>query len=519
MKIFRFQIITFLCALALALYGCANIVPPEGGKKDETAPVLLSISPADSSLEIRPSRITLRFNEYIDVRDLEKEMQLSPLLPVTPTVTSYGKRVEIKIQDTQLQANTTYLIRLGDALRDNHEGNPYPDFTYMFSTGSYFDSLMLQGRLVNALTGAPDSGMLVTLYEAGENDTSVFRKKPVYATRANATGEFSFRALPPRPFRMYAIQDANNNFIYDPEEEQVGFLDSLAIPGTDSLNSYTIRFFKEVADTGSFADSTAEIAGNRSEKQNERSSLRDRGTRKAKNDIGYQVMADTMNLDSRSFELTQPLMIRLTTLLGVLDSAKVYLSYENNGIEVEGIHRMEADTAAIRIRSEWQPDKIYTLRLVKGWAKDTAGNELPPGKYRFRTKGEEDYGKLSVRLHQPYQGDSFLLYIYKGDDSVYCRPVTDSVVTLQLLEPGDYGMRLIRDDNRNGRWDPGKLLQKIQPEEVIPYTSKVVVKAGWDNEVDFVPATGKQGRKSRLEERRDSGIPAKPPAPPVPDKE
>lgn len=509
------RIIFFLCTVILAAgwYGCANIVPPEGGKKDETAPVLLSVSPVDSSLNARPSRIVLHFNEYMEVQELDKQMQLSPLLPMAPTVLSYGKRVEIKLQDTQLQPNTTYMISLGDALRDNHEGNPYKGFVYTFSTGSYFDSLTLQGQVLNAETGLTDTSVLVALYAATESDTAVLRQKPMYAVRADASGKFGFKALPRKAFRMYAVQDANNNFIYDFGAEKIGFLNTAVIPSADKDTSYTFRIFREFADTSSIsAEDTARATDARS---NQADSVK--GTfagrsgkntsRKSRNSQGYQVHVDTSDLSKRTFELTQPLTIRIFEELQFLDTAKVYLSYENNGIEVEGIRQLQSDSAGLSIRSQWQPDKLYTLRLVKGWARDTAGNELLPGKYRFHTKREEDYGTLKIHLPGAFYNDSFLLYVFKGTDSIYLRPVTDSVVTISLLQPGDYGMRLIADGNRNGKWDPGNLLKKIQPELSIPYKDKLVLKAGWENEIDFVPADNskKTGTKKFEDRMKEDG--------------
>jgi hypothetical protein len=475
-----------LLVVTLLLPGCANIVPPEGGKKDETAPVLLSITPADSSLNIRPSKIVLRFDEYVEVRDLEKNLSLSPLLSIPPTVMSYGKRVEIKLQDT-LQENTTYRIGLGKSLVDNHEGNPYQDLNYLFSTGSYFDSLQLQGRVIDAATGLPDTSALVILYPATADDTAVMRRRPQYAVRASASGHFSFSTLPAKPFRIYAIQDANNNYLYDKGEEKVGFINRTAMPSANGDSLYSFYMFKEVIAAEQSSDTAQQSAVSLDKPV--------LGNGKANNEKGkasYYVNVDTGNRDLRSFELTRPLTIDLFTPIKSLDTAKVYLSYENNGIEVEAVQKLRLDSSVISISTQWQSDKVYTLRLVKGWARDTSGAELPPGKYFFRTKREEDYGKLTVHVNSRYFGDNFVLYVYKGADSVYKKPVTDSVVILGLLQPGDYSMRIIADDNKNGQWDTGDLLGKKQPEMVFPYSTVMIIKAGWENEVDFVPAAAQE---------------------------
>lgn len=451
----------------------------------------------------------------MEVKELEKNLQLAPLLPITPTVLSYGKRVVISIQDTQLLDNTTYSIGLGNALTDNREGTPYKNFTYLFSTGAYFDSLQLHGRVFDALTGRPDTAILITLYAAAENDTSVLRKKPQYATRVDGSGNFSFHSLPGKNFRMYAIQDLNNNYIYETGEEKIGFLNNNVTPATGKDSSYNFFTFKEMIDTTTVlgkeqaADDSAKnvdrtnrlpgdgigkpAAGLRASRTNEKP---------PKNNFGYRVNVDTSNLKQRSFELTQQLRIDLFRELKSLDTPKVYLSYENGGIDVESPSKLTVDSGIVKISAEWQSDKVYTLRLVKGWAKDTSGAELPPGKYLFHTKGDLDYGTMKIHLGKQYYGDSLLLQVFRGTDSVYLKPVTDSVVTLLKLRPGDYGMRIIVDANRNGRWDSGKLLKKLQPEKVIPYDNAMTIKAGWENEFDFVPADFNQVSKPKMGSER-----------------
>lgn len=483
----------------MLLSGCANIVPPEGGKKDETAPILLSITPADSSLNIRPSRIELNFNEYIDIKELDKNMSLAPLMPIPPTVLSYGKKVVIKIQDTQLLANTTYVINLGNALTDNHEGNPYRDFVYMFSTGSYFDSLELRGNIFDAASGLADSSTLITLYAATESDSVVMQKKPLYATRSDGSGNFSFRALPRKSFKMFAIQDSNSNYLYDRGEEKIGFIAHPVVPsqvGTDSL--YTFYMFREPRDT----IATEIPAADSSAAPDKNFTARSKNNKNQNKVTSYTVQVDTLQQDQRTFELNRDLAIDLAGELGSLDTAKVYLSYENSGIEVEAVHKLRRDSAGIKLRTQWQPDKKYTLRLVKGWARDTSGAELPPGKYFFRTKREEDYGKLKIMVSRNYTSDSVLLYVYKEKDSVYLKPVTDSVISLSLLPPGQYNMRLIIDANRNGRWDPGNLLLHIPPEKVYPYETTILLKAGWENEIDFRPENSpKPKRRASVSDR------------------
>ena len=216
--------VTLFFILIFLLQSCANIVPPSGGKKDETPPVLLSMKPADSSLQKRISKIELHFNKYMVIKDLERNLQFSPLLPIAPSVMAYGKKVEIKIIDSLLEDNTTYKLTLGDALVDNREATPYKNFTYTFSTGAYFDSLKLHGRAFDAQTGLPDSSVTIMLYKATVSDSVILTKKPFYVQKTDASGNFSLSNLPNRSFKVFAVKDLNNNNLYDFGNEKIGFL-------------------------------------------------------------------------------------------------------------------------------------------------------------------------------------------------------------------------------------------------------------------------------------------------------
>ena len=110
---------------------------------------------------------------------------------------------------------------------------------------------------------------------------------------------------------------------------------------------------------------------------------------------------------------------------------------------------------------------------------------------------------MGAIFYSMYIGERYLLSVYKGTDSIYCKPLVDSTVTLSLLQPGNYGMRIITDDNGNGRWDTGDLFAKKQPEIVVPYYSTIAVKAGWEHEVDFL-LPEKQAKPSPVGKDTDS---------------
>ena len=125
--------------------------------------------------------------------------------------------------------------------------------------------------------------------------------------------------------------------------------------------------------------------------------------------------------------------------------------------------------------------------MAKGFAKDTSGTDALPAKFTFRTREDEDYGKISVHLPAKYVAPEYLLMITTESDTVYQKPVTSAIVNLVKLRPAKYTFRIIADKNRNGIWDSGNLFEKRQPEEVIPYPDVLTLKAGWENIIDFEP--------------------------------
>ena len=129
---------------------------------------------------------------------------------------------------------------------------------------------------------------------------------------------------------------------------------------------------------------------------------------------------------------------------------------------------------------------LYTLLLLKGFAKDSAGTDALPSKYIFRTKQEEDYGKMEIHLPARYIGKQYLLNVVHGDgDSVYLLPISDTVVVLKHLDAGLYKINVIHDTNEDGKWNTGDLKKRKHPEAVIPYSTTIMMKPGWEHQIDF----------------------------------
>lgn len=483
--------LSILLLLLLICSGCASVGNLEGGKKDTEPPKLLEISPKDSLLNTRVNRIEMRFDEFIALNDASREVQISPLLSVAPSVTSNGKKVVVKIADTLLQENTTYRISFGASVKDIHEDNKISGLTYTFSTGNYFDSLEINGRVINAKTGLPDTAARILLYNASVNDSAVIRSRPLYVGRVGADGSFSVKGLPARKFRIYALKDENDNLIYDGGKEMIGFQEELIMPGDSLSRRILLRTFEEVVDT-TLSDST--LATTAREGSLGKPGM---GRNNRVEDFTYGVGVDTSDIKKRTKEITKPLEITFTKPVTEFAADRITLVIDSIKEQTFTAYVDTQRKNVVVLNSEWKEDAVYTLRLLKGFAKDSSGAEALPSKYLFHTKRDDDYSKMIVNVPGKYKGNKHVLLIKMGQDTIYNKPLADTTITLKRLSPGSYTIRIIEDENENGIWDTGDLLLKKQPEYVVPYRSEITLKAGWDNTVDLEekkPDMGKKGK-------------------------
>ena len=231
-------------------WGCANTTtPPTGGPKDTIPPVLRKVEPLPATVHVPTKKTKLRFtfNEYVKIKDANG-VYLSPPLEKKPKAVIKGKSLEVSFE-SDLDSNTTYTLDLTGALADNNEGNLFPGYTLVFSTGAQIDSMCLTGLVQDCNTLMPVKGATVLLYK-DHSDSAVFLKRPVAAARTDDWGFFSIRNIPDTLYRVYAIKDENNNNKYDPESERIAFLDSLLRPTivyNDSLYEFKKFDMKDTA--------------------------------------------------------------------------------------------------------------------------------------------------------------------------------------------------------------------------------------------------------------------------------
>ena len=206
------------CLLAIS---CARMGNPDGGWYDDTPPYVVNSSPTDMATDVKPKRVSIYFNEFIKLEDAQNKVIISPPQLEMPEIKASGKRVIVDLKDT-LKENTTYTIDFGDAISDFTEGNPMGNYAFTFSTGSVIDTLQVSGYVLNAENLEPIKGIQVGLYD--DLSDTVFLKKPmIRISRTDSRGHFVIKGVAPGTYRCYALQDADNNYIYNQKAEMVAF--------------------------------------------------------------------------------------------------------------------------------------------------------------------------------------------------------------------------------------------------------------------------------------------------------
>lgn len=219
----------WLLFAALAMVcSCAKMGQPDGGWYDETPPAIVRTSPADQGVNIKAKKINIYFNEYIQVDNPTEKVVISPPQIEQAEIKPSGKKIEVELKDS-LKPNTTYTIDFSDAISDNNENNPLGNYTFTFSTGDHIDTMQVAGYVLNAENLEPIKGILVGLYN-NLSDT-IFTKEPMLrVSRTDSRGHFVIKGVAPGDYRIYALQDADNNYYFNQKSEQLAFTHDIITP-------------------------------------------------------------------------------------------------------------------------------------------------------------------------------------------------------------------------------------------------------------------------------------------------
>ncbi|UOK43309.1 MULTISPECIES: Ig-like domain-containing protein [Flavobacterium] len=525
------KIILFVVFLSIIATSCAKRGTITGGSKDTIAPKIVSSLPKNFSTNFKGDFIKINFDEFIKIKDISKQLIISPPMKNPPTIVPMGsasKFITIKIQDT-LQANTTYSFNFGQSITDNNEGNPYSQFKYVFSTGSYIDSLKLAGTIKDSYSKKPDNFVNVMLYEAETyNDSTVYKKQPRYVTNTlDSIKAFALENIKPGKYRLIALKDKNNNYKFEPQEDKIGFLKhEITIP-TDTL--YQLELFKEKsvfkASKPSQASSNRLLMGFEGNPKNTKITVRkgseiipSKLTRFAGKD-SLQIWIPKIKTDSVHVEVTNGNYAKTFTsrikemkavdTLSIETKQKGILHFRDiftlttaiplSKVDASKISVTKKDSTKVPFTAEYkemeeeialdfkkEENQKYNIRLLPGAIKDFYDKENDSLKFSVITKNLSDYGNLKITLHN-VKRFPIILELLDAKEKVLVSAYSEkeTILNFDSLEPQKYTVRVIYDDNKDGEWTTGSFLEKRQAEEVVYYPTVIDLHANWIMDEDF----------------------------------
>ena len=514
--------------------GCAKRGSITGGLKDTIAPVLKMSFPKNFSTNFKGNEIKLVFDENIKLKNLNKQLIISPPMKNEPLIlpTTASKTISITIKDT-LQPNTTYSFNFGQSIADNNEDNPLDQFKYVFSTGDYIDSLRLGGTVKSAYDKEVESFVSVMLYDVNNTfkDSVVYNENPRYVTNTlDSLKTFRFENLKAGKYLLVAMKDYNSNNKYNPKTDKIGFSkDFITIPN-DTL--YELELFKETLPFKTFKPSQA--SGNRlfvgyegnmnsaaaspkivlKNNNNILSTIITKFPKKDSLQVWYKpIKVDSLNLavtkdkyetnfnfkikdqkkDTLSISALQTTDLKfrerftLESKTPLINIQKLKISMTNNAkTEVPFTTEYDEFNQKLYFDFKKEPSESYTFKILPGALTDFFEQSNDSLSYKVTTKSTDDYGNLTLLLRNVKQFPIIVeLTNTKGD--VLATEYTEENATLNfnLIEPTVYTLRAIYDTNKNKEWDSGNYLEKRQAEEVIYFSEEIPVRANWDVNLAF----------------------------------
>ena len=550
----NFKYILFL--LTLSLLSCAKRGNITGGAKDTIPPVLKMSFPKNFNTNFKGTDIKLTFDEYIKLKNLNKQLIISPPMKHEPliTPTNASKYLNIKITDT-LQPNTTYSFNFGQSITDNNEGNVLNQFKYVFSTGSYIDSLSIGGTVKDSYNKDVESFVTVMLYDVNDkfNDSLVYKENPRYITNTlDSLKTFKLENLKAGKYFLVAMKDYNSNNKFNPNKDKIAFRKQFITIPNDTL--FELKLFKEVLPFKAVRPFQA--SGNRLLLPYEGNSNKSKITLKNKDEIlptiitkfpkkdSLQVWFQPLKVDSLSLAVSNDkykgnfsfkIKTQKKDTLNIVEGQKGILNFSDpfslesatplTHFDNSKIELVNKDSVSVAFTTQYddfnqrlffdfkkEPSEKYTFTILPGALTDYLEQTNDTLIYTLNTKNLADYANLVVNLknvkHFPVIVE---LLNTKGDIIASKYTESNPKIEFNLLEPNKYTLRAIYDDNKNKEWDTGNYLEKRQPEEIVYSSKEIDIHANWDmmDEVfdlslPYVPEPKKKVDKKKTNKKRKS---------------
>ena len=503
---------------SLVLVSCARVGSPIGGKKDSIAPKMIGSNIDTTRVNVPRDikKLRIDFDEYIMLKDVSKNLIISPPIQYTKIIPSSmgNKYLEIEWKDT-LQASTTYNFNFGNSVVDLNESNPLPYFNFAFSTGDKLDDLYISGTISDALGSEKNSegkerNMVVGLYQV--KDTMNYRQKPYYITKADPDGYFELNYLTPGKYRIIGFDDENNNSIYDSGKENVAF-QKQDINLEASVSGMKLRTFpskkaikyKEIAATTGGVLMTFE--GNP-----EKVIVKAVGEKPADYKITHKPKSDSVRIwfdavkenigatvsenikfsyDTNSKQDTVSVFYKrpakdemtianpFTNKLAPETDFRFSSNYIINRIQPENwklqsdsitqdftARISELDSTQVIVKSNFVAGKKYQLTVPKNTVASFYNRSSESVRFDFELAKPEDFGSFNAHILNLPDHKFWIQLLDDKNEVAYQKYTDQSDVKFINLKPGSYKLRILVDNNGNGTWDNANFADETLAEDV-----------------------------------------------------
>ena len=535
--------------LLLLWAACARVGSPTGGEQDKTPPKVVKTIPPNESVNFTGNRIRIYFDEFVTLRDIRKQLIISPPLAYFPEITPSGnasKYINIKILDT-LRPNTTYTFNFGKSIQDNNEGNPLSFYTYTFSTGNTIDSLTLKGSIKDALRPKAENFVNVMLYEMGEkySDSVVYKQRPIYVVNTlDSLTTFELSHLKAGKYMLVGMKDKDNNYLFDPKTDKIGFHPTPITIPTDS--SYTLSLFKEVPQTQAsrpFQSGEQRISiGYQGEKDsiqvtplppfpaNWKWVIEKEPTKdtlwlwyhpKVEDSLKLIVKsnrADTTKVNLRKMKpekwkitpefkgispTEEEIVLSSNTPIRAFNKEAIKLIVAKDSTEVGFETIFTANTSQITFKVKVKEGEKYLFKAFNAF-ENFFGQKSDTLQESFSAKKAEDFGSLKLT----FRDNISLPFIIELTDKdakkvLYEQYVeqTSPTYNFPFVKAGNYRLRVIEDRNRNKKWDTGNFLGRLLPEPVHYFAKEIELRANWEIEQEISFAEQKEEKPKPTKEK------------------
>jgi hypothetical protein len=537
----KLAFIMFFCLLILSSIQCANMQHPTGGPKDSLPPTILSEFPKNLTRNFKEKKIIMEFDEYVKLSNQFKEFSISPDVEKQPEYKIKKKRFEITLPDS-LEENTTYTIHFGKGLVDYNEGNPLPNYSYVFATGDELDSLSIAGSVLNGYTQSLDiknqDKDIIVLLIPTRQDSIFGKKKANIFTAVDTSGNFKFNNLREDTYRIYALKQKASNRIYNENDDWIGFLKDSIVLKRDTSNikleltkPYPQKF--RTVERKLEKDGAVQLVFNTALLDPKIKILFPAELDESKY-IKYGVQRDSALLytsntdfDSIKFEISNYNKVLDTILLKkpanmkfekeiipllninnkvdkinhiVITAKSPILNIEKSGLKLmeDSISRTNfqlqkdsANSQLYHVRYNWRPNKNYSLIIEEKAIKGLFESTNKEFKSTFTLDESENYGDINFTFTGTDGKTPYIVEIIdEKKEKVFDKKILgkSSILSYKKFPGGKYSLRVIYDTNNNGVWDPANLKTKTQAEKIWYLGKTFTIRANWEqNETISLP--------------------------------